>query len=57
MKLRVTMLMENDKHTTVSDEELRATAAKAYKLMFDLLTTMGSDKEKATVESVEIIEK
>lgn len=58
MKIRVTLMTENDKHVDVPEDELRATAEKTWNWFLSTLSVFNEDlSDKATVESVEIVEK
>lgn len=55
MKIRVTLLTENDKQLTpeVTEENVRA----SWELLFSMIEAVSNDpSEKATVEKVEILE-
>lgn len=58
MKIRVTLMTENDKHVDIPDDELRKMAETAWKLMLSTISVFKEDpSDHATVESVEIIER
>lgn len=58
MKIRVTVMTENDKHTTRPVDEVYQYAVAAWKLIADGLMEIAEDpSEKMTVESVEVVEK
>lgn len=58
MKIRVTLMTENDKHADIPDDELRATVEKGWNWMLSTFDVFKSDpSDKASVESVEIVEK
>lgn len=54
MKVRVTILTENDKPRKPGHTE--ETVAKAWQFSLDLFTAASEGKEKATVEKVEFVE-
>lgn len=55
MKLRITLMTENDKHLpNYSAAEIADAAHAAWQLLLD---TLADPHEKADVESVEVIEK
>jgi hypothetical protein len=62
MKVRVTVLTENNKHWDESikakytEEQLNDKVKQAWQLMLDFVTSSGEPGEKALVESVEILE-
>ena len=56
MKVRVTLMTENDKHMPLATREAQAAACRVgWEMICKLLNDM-SDGEKATVESIEVIE-
>lgn len=56
MKVRVTLLTENDKHMPLKTKEEQAAACRiGWEMVCKLLMDI-SPEEKATVESVEVIE-
>lgn len=56
MKVRVTLMTENDKHMPLETREAQeATCRVGWEMICKLLNDM-SQGEKATVESVEVIE-
>ena len=55
MKVRVTLLTENDKHVDLSKEELEKEAKRGWDAVANFLTIL-SGGEKATVEKVEVVE-
>ena len=58
MKVRVTLMTENDKHMpeTLTDEQVHNEALRGWEIVTKLLSTL-SDDEKCTVESVEVVER
>lgn len=57
MKVRITMLTENDKPLPpVEERPSEELIVKAWQVILDMMTIMGDPNEKATVESVEFIE-
>lgn len=62
MKVRVTVLTENNKHWDESikakytEEQLNDKVKQAWQCMLDFITDIGDKNEKALVESVEILE-
>lgn len=58
MKIRVTLMTENDKHLDIPDDQLRAVAEKAWNWMLSNFNMFKLDpSDHATVEAVEIVEK
>lgn len=56
MKIRVTIMTENDKHLPdIPDEQLKAITQGAWQLMLKLVN--ANPEETAIVEKVEIVEK
>lgn len=56
MKVRVTLMTENDKHMPLETREAQAAACRVgWEMICKLLNDMAVD-EKATVESIEVIE-
>lgn len=56
MKIRMTVLIENDKHLCETKEKIEATAKKGWQQLFDLLSHGVNYEDKATVENCELIE-
>lgn len=52
MKVRVTLMTENDKHPGVNSEQVK----QAWDMLAKMLNTLSSD-ENMKVESVEIVER
>ena len=56
MKVRVTLITENDKHMPLKTKEEQTAACRAgWEMICNLLNDM-SPEEKAMVESIEVIE-
>ena len=62
MKVRVTVLTENNKHWNESikakytEEQLNEKVKQVWQFTMDFITSMGEPGERALVESVEILE-
>ena len=60
MKLKLTILMENDKPLSESFDTNKEAIRKTYQMFFDVFTRMIADDDekpdKATVLSVEVVE-
>lgn len=58
MKVRVTIMTENDKHTpdSYTDEEVQTEAERAWKMLLNMLT-MISGTDKAYLEKCDIVER
>lgn len=56
MKIRMTVLIENDKHLRETQEKIEAKAKKGYQQLFELLSNGIEDGNKATVETCELVE-
>ena len=56
MKVRVTLMTENDKHMPLETREAQEAACRVGWEMICMLLTEMKPGEKATVESVEVIE-
>lgn len=54
MKIRITLMTENNEHSDVSDDKLRELATSAWNM---LLASASTDDDKGYVESVEIVER
>lgn len=58
MKIRVTLITENNKHPDITDEEACDAAVMAWNFIIKFLERFNKDpSEKATVESAEVVEK
>lgn len=60
MKIRVTIMTENDKHidTSVSDEKIKAYTEAGWQAILSMMVRESDDpSEKAIVESCELIER
>ena len=58
MKIRVTLMTENDKHTDIPDDKLQAEVKNGWDILTSLINRLSEDpSEKVTVESVEVVEK
>lgn len=53
MKIRLTVLTENDKHVNVPKEELERKTKAAWNMFFAMLSESG---ETATIEKCEVVE-
>ena len=56
MKIRVTILTENDIENPVSKEWMEKTAKDAWQLMLDNICAGSDHNDKAIVESCELVE-
>ncbi len=57
MKVRITILMENDKPLPPGEKKpMEELVVKAWQVIFDMMTITGKSNERATVESAELIE-
>ena len=57
MKIRVTLLTENDKHVDLPKEELEKKAKQGWQIIASIIPSLSDDSsEKATVEKVEVVE-
>lgn len=56
MKIRVTILTENDKPLSLIGENPQAKAELAWTLILNMINKCCEDGEKATLESVEVEE-
>lgn len=54
MKIRITLMTENNKHSDATDDKLRELATSAWNM---LLVAVSADDGKGYVESVEIVER
>lgn len=54
MKIRVTVMTENNRHVDVSKEELEQKAKEAWELFFTMINAAGDSK--AIVEKCEVVE-
>lgn len=59
MKIRVTMLTENDEHLdeSITKEEVESKALLGWTIAMNMLTAAGGKYEKATIESCELVER
>lgn len=60
MKIKVTVMTENDKHLdeSYSKDEIESKVRKAWQIIFDMMLLDGDDpSEKITVESCELVER
>lgn len=55
MKIKVTLITENDKHLDMSEEDIEENAKMAWELVCAMLNAYNP-KEKASVEKCELIE-
>ena len=53
MKVRITIMTENDKHVSEPKEKIERNAQVGWQMLMNSITGNG---EKATVESVELVE-
>ena len=56
MKIRVTLMTENDIEPTHSKEEIEKAAKKGWELVCALLNVQNGKDERCTVEKVELVE-
>ncbi len=56
MRIRMTVLIENDKHLGDTKEKIEETAKKGWQQIFDQLSNGVIYEDKATVENCELIE-
>lgn len=54
MKIRVTLMTENDEHFSIPKEELERLATESWKKVIKLLNELGSDN--ARLERCEVVE-
>ena len=55
MKIRVTLMTENDKHLDMSKENIETSAKIAWNLVCTMLNTLNPE-EKASIEKCELVE-
>lgn len=56
MKVRVTLLAENDEHSTAPIEDLTSGLKNGWEFVCKWLTRFDEDLEKVTLENVEVVE-
>lgn len=56
MKIRVTLMTENDVIPSQSKEETEQAAIKGWELLCALMNVQSTKNERCTVESVELVE-
>ena len=57
MKIKVTLMTENDKHLDMSKEDIEESAKQAWELACMVLNMNVPEGEKVSVEKCELIEK
>lgn len=56
MKLRITLVTENDKHLNVTKEEIEDAAKKSWELLCMMFNNTYDQTEKVTVEKCKLVE-
>lgn len=56
MKVKVTLMTENDKHSNATKEEIENTAKKSWELLCMMFNNTVNQTETVTVEKCELIE-
>lgn len=56
MKIRVTLMTENDKHVDASKEEIERQAKIGWDMVIKMILSASLSRENAYVESVELVE-
>ena len=56
MKVRVTLMTENDRHLNATKEEIENTAKKSWELLCMMFNNSYAQEEAVTVEKCELVE-
>ena len=56
MKIKVTLMTENDKHSNATKEEIETSAKKGWELLCMMFNNSYAQEEVITVEKCELVE-